>query len=172
MPSSQEIQSAIAGEGYTFGFYPETNEYSWPWLIGEDADGKYVYSSNKLINNSYAIMYSTFSVSEGQVVAFDYKLSTEADLDMFYVQVDGVLTMQSSGNVPEWQTCYAFVCDPLISGTQTHELSFTYLNDEGAASGDDVVMVRNLRIVNEAEIAQNNQSIIRSLSIYKFIPSL
>ncbi|MBR2969244.1 MAG: redoxin domain-containing protein, partial [Clostridia bacterium] len=159
MPSSAEIQAAINGTGYTFGYYPEMDEYSWPWLIGEDADGKYIYTSNKLVSYSYAIVYSTITVSANQVIAFDYKVSTEGGADTFYVQIDGVLTMEASGLGQGWKTCYAFVADERVSGPQTHELSLTYLKDGGVSEGEDTVYVRNMRVIDVQTVAEEGASI-------------
>lgn len=146
MPESSVIEDAINGEGYTFAYYPETDEedakYSWPWVVSED--GESIKPSNYTIDNSYAIIYSDFNIKKDQAVAFDFKTSTEAFSDVVYVIVDGEKMGEISGESDEWQTCYPFV--GLKSGK--HQLALVYVKDQSSSVGDDAVYIKNMRIVS------------------------
>ena len=155
-PTSAEIEEAVnnTASGFTFSYYfvPEgeeaSHEYSWPWLVGSDSDGSYLYASNSGYPSSYAMIYCDVAMSEGQVLAFDYKVSCEEIWDEFIVFIDDIMVADLSGVNTAWRTCYAYV--PVRSGTYT--LNFTYLKDSRTDEGDDTVYIRNVRFVDRADI--------------------
>ncbi len=143
------------------------DKYNWPWLIGEDDEGEYIYASNKNVNNSYAILYSTITVAEGDTIAFDYKVGSEST-DRFYVMLDGQIVKQYSGyHSREWQTSYAYVFEGHEAGT--HEIAFVFLKDGDTMNYDDVVQLKNLRVVDESDLAdvQSEISIFRQAANQK-----
>ena len=157
MPSSSEIENVINGEGFNYSYYPETKaedkQYSWPWIISED--GKSIHPSNIGVNPSWATIYTTFTIKENQVLAFDFFCSTEI-YDVLYVLIDGVEITQIFGISSYWETCYAYV--PLEEGE--HELCLIYYKDLTNSGGEDTIYIKNMRIIS-TDLIDNPTYIIR-----------
>lgn len=154
-PDIEDVAAAISstsleGKGITFE-WDYTSEYNWPWLVGETGD--YIYSSNSGYAGSWSLLNIRFTLDEGEILAFDYRTSSETS-DILYAVVDSMIVGSYSGVQDEWQTCYAFVGD----GTE-HILSLTYQKDTGSDVEEDRAYVSNLRITNVAELNQNNTSL-------------
>ena len=170
-----------ASEDFTFswqqkGVMPgdeEYDEYSWPWLPEEEMSGtekrKSIRPANSYVHNSYAMLYATYTpTTSGEVLAFDYKLGTEADGDILYVLVDGIPVKQISGDRLNWQTCYVYVFDEYEVG-KPHEIVFIYQKDSETTVYEDVVQLSNLRILNENEIpsdAGDNAQVFRNAATH------
>ncbi len=154
MPSQEEIAAAMGTETLPVAYRPETKEgdaeYSWPFIIDEKNGETCIKASNQGIDGSYSILYADVELKTGQAVAFDYLSSSENGADILYVLVDGQDTYRISGFDMEeqWNTCYPWVA--LTDGV--HEIAFCYMKDMDTSSADDTVYVKNLRIVDAAEI--------------------
>lgn len=170
-PASAEIEAAInnTDSGFTASYYfvpagqESSHEYNWPWVIGHDEEGDYIYPSNSLsygenekrggnLNNTYAILYTDITVAKNQIIVFDYRASCEytgnAYGDFLQVFVDNTLITSISGNDGQWRTCYAYF--PYEAGTYT--LSLAYVKDESNTEGDDAVYVKNMRFLDASEL--------------------
>ena len=163
---SDLILKRVNGSHYDFGYFGESEtadaEYSWPWNAKQvdEGDGPfyYLYPTNSAtqINgtvynypNTFATIYSNFTTTEQyDTLKFEYKTSCEEDYDVLYVIVDDMLMFTFSGVMTEWATCYAYVS--LEPGT--HRLGLLWLKDAQENGGDDTVMVRNVDLVNHADI--------------------
>ncbi|MBQ8229671.1 MAG: TlpA family protein disulfide reductase [Clostridia bacterium] len=147
-PAIEDVKNAFAGASSPFNFRWDANDpYAWPWLISDD--GEYIYASNANIHNSYSILYTNFTASEGDVICFDYKIGSEDGSDALYLTLDGVAStiVNLSGNHSSaWQTCYAYVFKDYEAGEQ--ELAFTFLKDGDTTAYEDVVYIKNLRMEN------------------------
>ncbi len=150
-PKASDLKAVVTEEDFTFRFQEEDvmageegyDEYNWPWSISKDND--YIYASNINVNNSWAILYSTFTAKEGDVLTFDYKIGSEQDCDIFYVLLDGNIINQYSGNhADKWYTSYSYVFRSYEAGT--HELSFVFLKDSETMAHEDVVQIKDIRI--------------------------
>lgn len=152
LPDNEDIKKAlnVTESGFDFNYYFENDMYNWPWIISED--GKSLYSSNAGHNSSYAIMYTDVTATEEQCIAFDFKVSTEQNADIFYVFVDGVI-MHSYSGISDWQTCYAYV--PAKEGK--HQIALVYWKDEGRKVGEDTVYIKDMRFVPTSEIAERTE---------------
>lgn len=142
--------SSLVGKDVTFE-WDDTSEYNWPWLVGETGD--YIYSSNSGYAGSWSLLNIRFTLDEGEVLAFDYRTSSE-ETDILYGIVDSMIIGSYSGVQDEWQTCYAFVGD----GTE-HILSLTYQKDKGSDVEEDTAYVSNVRITNIAELNDKGTSL-------------
>ena len=90
MPASEELEKAANAPGFECSYRADKDEYSWPWLAGTAEDGStYIHTSNKGEGNSYSIVYADLEIKEGQVLTFEYNVSSEAGKDKLYVLVDG-----------------------------------------------------------------------------------
>lgn len=159
MPASSVIADAINNGSYDFAYYAEPNpedaEFAWPWLVNQ-TEG-YIYPSNTGKDLSFAVIYTTLEltsehIAQGKnVLAFDYRLSSEPDYDVFAVVVNGKSIYEFSGTRYEnqWTQCYAVVAER--PGTYT--LSLIYVKDQQSNGGSlDTVYVRNMRLTTETEI--------------------
>lgn len=149
MPESSLISNAINNTGKNIVFSSENTPSSngWPWDLTED--GTAIYPANSGHRSTMGTIYAQIEFEAGDVLAFDYKLSTNADNDYFYVTVDarrgtGRQISRLTG-VQDWQTGYAYAA--LEKGT--HEIAFSYYRSMANNPGvDDKVYINNLRIVS------------------------
>lgn len=165
MPSSDTIANAVSGTGFTASYAPETNEkdaeYSWPFIVGEDNDGRYINPSNIGVNNSFSILYANFAVNGGDVLSFEYNIYSEKDCDMLYVLLDKAYVTSFSGNSNGWQICTVYVFN---TASDNVELGFTYLKDSADAtdfdSDNEFVGIRNIKITRavETDVALDNRN--------------
>ena len=162
-PASSEIEQAINGAYFTGSYYPETEtadaEYSWPWLVGETNNEKYIYPANHEVNYSFATIYTKFTISETdvltengrKVLVFDLQWSCENLADYFYVIINNSLVYEYTGTEQwgEWQECYALVADE--PGEYT--LCLMYVKDQQKSVGADTVRIKNIHIISVPEIS-------------------
>lgn len=148
MPASSVLEQA-ALDNAKATFRPEPDEYSWPWKAGSDADGGYIYSSNKGVDNSYASVHADIPMQAGDILSFEYKISSEAGGDFLYVILDGApMDNGYSGGDGKWHAVNLYVSDR----AKTVDLAFAYRKDAGDADGDDVAMIRNISVSNVDQI--------------------
>ncbi|MDE6690385.1 MAG: hypothetical protein K2K04_00285, partial [Clostridia bacterium] len=148
MPASAVLEQA-ALENATATFRAEPNDYSWPWKAGSDADGGYIYSSNTKIDNSYAIVHADIPLEAGDILSFEYKISSEASADYLYAFLDGAqMNTGYSGGDGKWHSVNLYVSDR----KKTVDLAFAYVKDAGKSDGDDVAMIRNINVSNVSQI--------------------
>ena len=165
-PSLNDVKEVLGGSNEFTYSWDEDEEYSWPWLIGEDAEnGKYLYTPTTGINSSFATLIINFTAEAGKALQFDYYINSEEKYDKFYVMFDGGYAHSFSGSfVNEWQTCTAYVFDETLEGE--HELILLYYKDEDGSSGDDIVKIKNMRFVDVADLntPETNINIFRNAS--------
>ncbi len=160
-PSSAAVATALNASDIAVptSYYFDKGEYNWPWIVSDGGVG--IQASNSEKSSSYAIMYADITVDENEVIAFDYKLSTEEDYDIFYVFVDNVIMHTFSGVTDDWKTCYAYV--PIKSRSK-YTLSFVYQKDNRRNVGDDTVYLKNLRTTTVDAIDARTEMIYRCAS--------
>lgn len=166
MPSSEEISSAIVSKGsdkisnFRMGETEDAQEYSWPWVIRHDDEthDDYFSATNLGAGYSFATFYVDFSLSSGDIIAYDYNINTEADCDILYVLLVDVKNSANnsaltrySGNSNGWRAENAlYTANRSINIT----LAFLYNKDplKDAAEGEETVAIKNLRVINASEI--------------------
>lgn len=160
MPSEEEMSNAFDKgtiEDIEYLPYPddakdEEKEYSWPFIIGQIADGDKlidcIYPSNSNKEGSFAQLILNLTLEAGEALAFDYYSSTELGADFLYVVVNGKDIYSISGESSEWNTCYAYVAEE----TDVYEVAFIYMKDSSDNVGEDTVYLKDLRIVTDAKI--------------------
>lgn len=157
-PDSSVIEEAVNADSMYDGdsskvtYYPEQGtadaEYSWPFIVGKKGDFDCIYPSNSFKDSSYAIMHADVVMKKGDVLGFDYFASTEENIDVLYILVDGEDIYQISGESTEWNSCYPYVAER--DGTYT--VSLVYTKDSGIDTGDDTIYLKNWRIVTKNDI--------------------
>ncbi len=162
-PKPEEIKTAFAdssASGFAFRFQekdengdvllPDSeqyDEYNWPWVVGEG----YIKPSNANIHNSYSILYATMTAKAGDVLTFDYKVGSELDCDILYVMLDKTVVKKYSGNnANAWLTDWAYVFTADEVGE--HEIAFMFVKDSESTHYEDVVQLKNLRIIPESDL--------------------
>ena len=152
MPSSDEIGAVLNGEGFDAIYTPETesanSEYAWPFLIGEEGDERFVYTSNSYKDNSYAAMHATVNLRAGQALAVDWFADTELGADILFILVDGKDIYQLSGVSEDWETVYPYVA----TEDGTYKVSFVYVKDSETDIGNDRVYLKNMRTVDVSKV--------------------
>lgn len=154
MASSEEVSAVLDGGKLNVTYRPETEgedaEYAWPFIITEKNGESCLKASNQGIEASYAILYADVYLEAGQAVGLDYLASSEKGCDVLYVIVNDEPVYQISGVSAEesWQTCYPWVAQE----AGPYEIALCYLKDSDTDEGDDTVYLKNLRIVDSANI--------------------
>lgn len=151
-PASSVLEKA-ALDNAKATFRADKDEYSWPWKAGSDADGGYICSTNKGIDNSYSIVHADIPMEAGDILSFEYKISSEASADYLYVLLDGApMDTGYSGVDDKWHSINLYVSDR----AKTVDLAFAYRKDAGDADGDDVAMIRNINVSNVDQIKDDS----------------
>ena len=141
-----DLAAAIGSEGLTF-VNPTDDEYNWPVKIVSEGDRDYVTTTNQNQGGAISSVDVQVTAAAGDVLAFDYKVSTEADYDYMTVYVNDELVKMRSGEV-DWTTwAYAFTAD----GDYT--VTLAYEKDEASDEGDDAVCFDNVRLLTGDEAA-------------------
>ena len=153
MASSDEVAAIVKNGDYEATFRAEEGEsadYSWPFIEAEKLGEKCLKASNQGIDDSFAILYIDVTLKKGQAFGFDFLRSCEAGGDMMYVIVnDQDINAISGMQDPEkWESCYSVVAEE----DGVYEVALCYIKDSSTMMGDDTVYVKNMRVVNEADI--------------------
>lgn len=139
-PSVEDVAKTINADEMNASYLFIDDEYNWPWVIDDDC----IKTSNSGKHSSYAIISAIISASKDQCIAFDYKLLTESNNDLFLVYADNILIHKLSGTVDEWTTCYAYV--PLKDDGE-HVITFAYTKDDMRGPENDYVAIKNVRFL-------------------------
>lgn len=154
MPPAEQISTVLDGGKLDITYRPETDpedaEYAWPFITTEKNGENCLKASNQGIEASYAILYADIYLQAGQAVGLDYLTSTEKGCDVLHIIVNDEPVYQISGVSAEekWQTCYPWVAEE----AGNYEIALCYLKDGDTDEGDDTVYLKNLRIVDTADI--------------------
>ena len=150
-PTAEELTDALnVGDMEVTFRGEEDDEYCWPFIVTEKDGEKCIKASNSGIEDSYAILYADVTLKAGQAVGFDFLRSTQTNSDVMYVIVDDQDINSISGyfETERWETCYPWVAEK----DGTYEVALCYLKDSDGNVGDDTIYVKNLRVVDSADI--------------------
>ena len=153
MPDPAQIAATIQSEELPIVYRAEEGEdaeISWPFVIGEKNGEACIKTSNAGIEGSFAILYMDVELKAGQAIGFDYLRSTETAADYMHVIVNDEAIYSISGSFEEerWETCYPWVA----TEDGTYEVALCYIKDDSDNVGDDTIYIKNVRIVDEANI--------------------
>ncbi len=151
MDSSENLAAVLNSGEITVTYRPEAEDaYSWPFIADEKLGDPCLKASNQQIDGSYAILYADVELKAGQAVGFDYLVSTEPGNDVMHVIVNDEPIYAISGlNEGEtWETCYPWVAE----ADGTYEVALCYIKDDSTSSGDDTVYIKNMRVVDAADV--------------------
>ena len=153
MADSDTVAGILGTSGLPITFRSEegdSGKYAWPFIETEKNGEKCLKASNQLIEDSYSIIYADVTLEAGQALGFDFLRSCESGGDFLYVIVDGQDINSISGYLEEerWESCYSLVAEQ----DGTYEVALCYLKDSSTDVADDTVYIKNMRIVEEAQI--------------------
>jgi len=154
MASPEEIGAILNSGEIEVTYRPETEgeeaEYAWPFIEAEKNGDKCLKASNQQIDGSYAILYADVTLKAGQALGFDFLRSTEAINDVLHVIVNDEAIVSISGVLEQesWEKCYPVVA--LEDGV--YEVALCYIKDDSTNTGDDTVYIKNMRVVDAANI--------------------
>lgn len=139
MPPSEDLAAALNTAGdVTYAAVSNT----WPWYL--HADG-YAYSANSGEDSTAAVLSATVQAQAGDVLAFDYRVSSMENDDYFVFYVNGTPVKIFSGE-KDWQT-YAFT----FAESGAHTVQFAYMKNSIYSSGEDAACIDNLRVLSGDE---------------------
>lgn len=156
-PSVEEVANTINADGMNAKYSFIDDAYNWPWVI----DGDAITTSNSGKHNSFSIINANITASKNQCIAFDYKLLTETNNDLFLVFVDNELMHTFSGVVNDWETCYAYVP---VKDNGEYDLAFAFVKNESKGPENDFVSIKNVRFVSVDEIDARTENIYPAAS--------
>ncbi len=153
MPSSEEVAAVLNSGDIQVSYRAESGDaadMTWPFIITEKNGEKCMKASNAGIEDSYAILYADVTLKKGQAVGFDYLASTEYGADIMYVIVNGedIFAISGVDEVETWKSCYPWVAQE----DGTYEVALCYLKDSDGNEGDDTVYIKNMRVLDAADI--------------------
>lgn len=141
---SKALSEALNAPGGQIVFHHPADEQAYPMLPVKKDGRLAVTSSNAGQDGTYAKVIFSVDAREGDVLAFDYSVSTEPVWDFLSVWVDGIRVKTFSGSY-DW-SAWAY---PLAEGS--HALAFSYDKDSGSRQGEDAVWVDDVRLVSGEE---------------------
>lgn len=160
----EAVGEAINGtvpEGCSISWFGEpeaTAEFTWPFLLKDLEDGtKVLYPSNTGHDSTFSFIYADVKMTAGKIFAFDYRVESEADIDLFYILFDGKVIDTVSGNTDGWKTCYVYL--DIVNGT--HQLALSYIKDESKDVGFDGAYIKNARFLDDDAIDGLSANFIR-----------
>ncbi len=147
-PSAEaDVSAALNVEGGTLLFTNPTDDTTWPMIVAQDGERTVVTNSNAGQDETTAAVNFTVTVNAGDVLAYDFKVSSEAACDMVTLTVDGKVKKVFGGE-KDWMTYgYEFAKEG------TYNVSLGYAKDMMAAGGTDTCMIDNVRVVSGDEAA-------------------
>ena len=147
--SEAELSAALTVDGAEtpLNVYNDIDKTTWPMISAEVDGRKVLKASNTGVDSSYAAVLVKVDAKAGDVVAFDYKVSSEKLFDMLAFSVNGTQVKMFSGE-KGWATYgYAFPADG------AYELKFIYRKDSRNSVGEDCAWIDNVRVVSGEEAA-------------------
>lgn len=149
MPAEEDVAAVLgATSGITAHYYAADSEYAWPFLVGEHSGTACMYASNQNIDSSYAIICIDVELKAGQALGLDYWSSSETGADIMHIIVDDEDVYRISGISESWTSVYPCVAEK----DGTYKIVISYIKDSDTDEGDDTVYIKNLRILNAADI--------------------
>lgn len=145
----ETLSAALNAEGGAIAFENPTGAYDWPMKVMNKNDRSYAISTNKNVSNTTSMVNFTLEVNAGDVLAFDYLVSSEEGFDFLTLYRDGKAVKSFSGNVSEWSTWgYEF------AEAGTYSMAFAYEKDPYTDEGSDYGAVDEVRLLSAADGAE------------------
>ncbi|MCH5279443.1 MAG: S8 family serine peptidase [Christensenellaceae bacterium] len=138
-----DLMEALNVEGGHIVFWTEAG---FPFVPVEDGDRYYAQSTNAFFGDSSSVLHATITMEADDTLSFDYFVSSEADYDFFYFNVNGETELQESGELG-WQS-YTFTA----TEAGTYEFEWRFDKDVAVDGILDVVRIDNVEFSGTLEV--------------------
>ena len=153
--NSETLSAAVNAEGGNLVFDNVADKAIWPMMIRESGGRTSLVSSNKGVAESKSEVKTTVKAEKGDVLAFDFHISSEPISAVLEIVVDGNVVKTFSGEY-DWTTW------GLSLDEGTHEVIFRYDRAYDINTGDDEALIDNVRVASGDEA----KAILAALPVY------
>lgn len=173
-PEDLSVELDTPEKGVTYQWYQGIETKTDSKDIVPSSSGSYNWtesngvwtSGNKNVSSSSSIMTATIDVEAGDVLSFDWNVSSEAGYDYFYCTINGTQVLKKSGTDNGTYT-------QEFSATSKVTIEYKYTKDSGVNSGIDCATVSNIKLIRpsgfsnvvESEITGANTSTLDEMLI-------
>lgn len=147
--SDEELSAALNAEGGTLTFRNSANVFLWPMAVTEKDGRTVLTATNGGKASTRCAVELTVDAKAGEVLVFDFAVSSEKGFDCLKLMVNGETVKRFSGE-RDWMTyAHAFAADG------EHRVTFAYAKDNVGDGGADTLWLDNVRVLSggEAEAA-------------------
>ena len=140
--SEKELSAALNVEGGTLTFRNSANIFVWPMAAAEKDGRTVLTATNGGRENTASSVELTVNAKAGEVLAFEFAVSSEKGFDCMRLTVDGTLVKRFSGERGWMRYAYAFLTDG------EHKVVFSYEKDNTGNGGADTVWLDNVALLS------------------------
>lgn len=157
-PSQEEFDAAINADGSELMFQ---NDKATPWVIVEDGGRSYIQSAIQDQHNSSTSVTATFNnLTAGQVLSFDWGVSSENNYDWLSFYSNGTRIQRISGT--QSFTRYTYT----IPSNGNYVFKWTYSKDSSVSNGYDCGFIDNVSLTgNQPEPVPSEELINEALNV-------
>lgn len=138
LPTQEEFDAAINAEGSSLTFI---NGNAYPWQIVTQSGRTFVQSTNNGASNSSSSVTAVFNgLVAGQVLSFDWTVSSENNYDWLNFYSNGTRIRRISGST-SWST-YSYT----IPSDGDYTFEWTYSKDTSVNNGNDCGSIDNVSL--------------------------
>ncbi len=145
--SEAELTAALGGDGDSLTFGNADSEYIWPMLPDKRDSRDVLCSSNTGIAGTSSALTCRVTADEGDALAIDFALSSEAGLDLMKIYVDGTLVKCFGGEYGWTRYAYAF------ESAGEHAVVISYEKNSYGDLGSDCLWLDSIELVGGEEAA-------------------
>lgn len=133
-----ELDAAINAAGSSLTFI---NDVTNPWTVNTQGSRVYVQSGNSDIDDSASTITAVFNgLTAGQVLTFDWMVSSESNYDWLRFSANGNLINRISGSVSWTSNSYT------IPSNGNYTFTWSYTKDTSVSSGSDMGCIDNVAL--------------------------
>lgn len=141
-----ELSAALNVEGGNLVFSNPASRFYWPMTVAEKDGRTVVVASNLDVADSAAMVEFQVEVQAGDVLAMEYKMDSDYNLNSMHITVDKQDVKVSSLS-KDWTTTYY-----QFENSGTHQISISY--HKLLSLGAEGLWIDSIRLVNGDEAAQ------------------
>lgn len=140
--SEKELSAALNAEGGALSFRNSANIFVWPMATAEKDGRTVLTATNSGAENTDCSVELAVNAKAGEVLAFEFAVSSEKGFDCLKLTVDGTIVKRFSGERGWMSYAYAFPTDG------EHRVVFAYEKDNTGNAGADTVWLDNVRLLS------------------------
>lgn len=148
LSSEKELADALNVAGGQLTFTNPGDKYSWPMTVTSLDDRTCVVSSNAAMTSTDAVVSMKLNVQADDVLAYDFRTSTEVSFDKLLLKVNGKTVKVFSGERDWMSYAYAF------EAAGTYDVQLVYSKDYAGDGGEDAVWLDNIRVLSGEAAAE------------------